>query len=309
VTCPTTIYSPLPDQKSKAKKTIMTTSLPNNFTLTLSCDDKPGIVAATATELAAMGGNIVESSQFWDRVSNRFFMRISFGAGEDISRRDIEKALKSTIDRFEMRTNLVDVSEIPKILIMVSKFDHAMLHLLYQIKVGWLQADVIGIVSNHADAEKIAAQEDIPFHHMVVTPDNKEKQEEKLLDIVRSTGTDLIILARYMQILSDDFSTKMFGKVINIHHSFLPSFKGAKPYHQAHARGVKLIGATAHYVSPDLDEGPIIEQETTRITHALSADELVATGRDIESRVLARAVKLHLEQRVMLNGQKTIVFA
>ena len=286
-----------------------TLNITNTFTLTLSCDDKPGIVAATTTELAAIGGNIIESSQFWDQITNRFFMRIFFSASEDTSHRDIEKATKPTVDRFEMRTNLVDGSEVPKILIMVSKFDHAMLHLLYQIKVGWLQADVVGIISNHADAEKIAAQEGIPFHHMVVTPDSKKEQEEKLVEIVRATGTDLIVLARYMQILSDEFSTIMFGKVINIHHSFLPSFKGAKPYHQAHERGVKLIGATAHYVSPDLDEGPIIEQETIRITHALSADELVATGRDIESRVLARAVKLHVEQRVMLNGQTTIVFA
>ena len=282
---------------------------PATLTLTLSCDDKPGIVAATTTELAALGSNIVESSQFWDQSTNRFFMRISFTVAEGTSLRDVEKALKPTVDRFEMRTNLVDGTEVPKILIMVSKFDHAMLHLLYQIKVGWLQADVVGIVSNHIDAKKIADQEGVPFHHMKVTPDTKAAQEEKLLEIVRSTGTDLIVLARYMQILSDDLSTKMFGKVINIHHSFLPSFKGAKPYHQAYERGVKLIGATAHYVSPDLDEGPIIEQETTRISHAFSADEMVATGRDIESRVLARAVKLHLEQRVMLNGQKTIVFS
>jgi formyltetrahydrofolate deformylase len=285
------------------------TNTPNEFTLTLSCDDKPGIVAATATELAAIGGNIIESSQFWDKSTNRFFMRISFSASDDTTHRRIEKSLKSVIDRFEMRTDLVSLAEVPKILIMVSKFDHALLHLLYQIKVGWLKANVIGIVSNHADAGKIAAQENIPFHHMSVSADNKVEQEEKLLEIIRSTETDLVVLARYMQILSDKLSTQMFGKVINIHHSFLPSFKGAKPYHQAHERGVKLIGATAHYVSPDLDEGPIIEQETSRITHALSADELVATGRDIESRVLARAVKLHLEQRVMLNGHKTIVFS
>jgi formyltetrahydrofolate deformylase len=197
----------------------------------------------------------------------------------------------------------------PKILIMVSKFDHAMLHLLYQIRVGWLQAEVVGIVSNHVDAAKLAEQENIPFHHMKITTETKAQQEMNLLDIVRSTGAELVVLARYMQILSDSLSTQLFGKVINIHHSFLPSFKGSKPYHQAHDRGVKLIGATAHYVSPDLDEGPIIEQETARITHALNADELVATGREIESRVLARAVKLHLESRVMLNGHKTIVFA
>jgi formyltetrahydrofolate deformylase len=284
-------------------------TLASQYTLSLSCDDKPGIVAATTTELAAMGGNIIESSQFWDQDSNRFFMRIAFTAGKDTSSLLIEKALKPVVDRFEMRTRLVDDAQMPKILIMVSKFDHALLHLLYQIKVGWLRAEVSGIVSNHADAARIAEQEGITFHHLPVTPDTKAAQEEVLLELVRSTGTDLVVLARYMQVLSDKLSTQLFGKVINIHHSFLPSFKGAKPYHQAYDRGVKLIGATAHYVSPDLDEGPIIEQETGRINHAHSANELVATGRDIESRVLAHAVKLHMESRVMLNGHRTVVFS
>lgn len=279
------------------------------YTLTLSCEDKPGIVAATTNELAAAGANIVESNQFWDQVSNRFFMRIAFATKDGSSRDGLEKSLRPVVDRFEMRTLLTDQAQRPKILILVSKFDHAMLHLLYQIKVGWLDAEVAGIVSNHPDAEKIAVQEGLPFHHLPVTKETKAEQEEKLMEIVRATGADLVILARYMQVLSDKFSTQLFGKIINIHHSFLPSFKGAKPYHQAFDRGVKLIGATAHYVTPDLDEGPIIEQEASRITHALSADELVATGRDIESRVLARAVKLHLESRVMLNGSKTVVFA
>ncbi len=278
------------------------------YTLTLSCEDKPGIVAATTNELAAAGANIVESNQFWDQVSNRFFMRIAFATKDGSNRDSLEKSLRPVVDRFEMRTYLADQAVRPKILILVSKFDHAMLHLLYQIKVGWLDAEVAGIVSNHPDAETIAKQEGLPFHHLPVTKETKAEQEEKLLEIVRDTGADLVILARYMQVLSDKFSTQLFGKIINIHHSFLPSFKGAKPYHQAFDRGVKLIGATAHYVTPDLDEGPIIEQEASRITHALNAEELVATGRDIESRVLARAVKLHLESRVMLNGSKTVVF-
>jgi formyltetrahydrofolate deformylase len=192
---------------------------------------------------------------------------------------------------------------------MVSKFDHAMLHLLYQIRVGWLNAEVVAIVSNHEDSRETAESAGIPYHSWGVNKDNKAEQEARLIDLVRETQADLVVLARYMQVLSDNLSNRLFGKIINIHHSFLPSFKGAKPYHQAFERGVKLIGATAHYVTPDLDEGPIIEQETERVTHSMSAEDFVATGRDIESRVLARAVKMHLENRVMLNGHKTVVFA
>ncbi len=192
---------------------------------------------------------------------------------------------------------------------MVSKFDHAMLHLLYQIRVGWLNAEVVAIVSNHEDSRETAESAGIPYHCWGVNKDNKAEQEARLIDLVRETQADLVVLARYMQVLSDNLSNRLFGKIINIHHSFLPSFKGAKPYHQAFERGVKLIGATAHYVTPDLDEGPIIEQETERVTHSMSAEDFVATGRDIESRVLARAVKMHLEHRVMLNGHKTVVFA
>jgi formyltetrahydrofolate deformylase len=192
---------------------------------------------------------------------------------------------------------------------MVSKFDHAMLHLLYQIRVGWLEAEVVAIVSNHEDSREEATRAGVPYHCWTVTPDTKAEQEARLMALVEETGAELVVLARYMQVLSDGFSRSMFGRIINIHHSFLPSFKGAKPYHQAHERGVKLIGATAHYVTPDLDEGPIIEQETERVSHAMSAHDLIAVGRDIESRVLARAVKLHLENRVMLSGARTIVFS
>ncbi|GAB4351561.1 MAG: formyltetrahydrofolate deformylase [Oricola sp.] len=281
----------------------------NQFVVTLTCEDKPGIVAAVTTELAAIGANIAESNQFWDRQTNRFFLRIAFTSPERVDRGAIERALKPASDRFSMKMSIDDLARRPKIIIMVSKFDHAMLHLLYQIRVGWLNADVVAIVSNHEDSRQTAEIEGIPFHCWKVTKENKAEQEEKLLQLVKETGAELVILARYMQVLSNDLSNRLFGMVINIHHSFLPSFKGAKPYHQAHERGVKLIGATAHYVTPDLDEGPIIEQETERVSHAMTADDFVAAGRDIESRVLARAVKMHLERRVMLNGHKTVVFA
>jgi formyltetrahydrofolate deformylase len=278
------------------------------YVLTLSCADRPGIVAAVTTELAALGGNIAESNQFWDRQTGQFFMRIAFTMPTGTGRESIERALKPAFERFGMKTAIVDQARKPRMVIMVSKFDHTLLHLLYQIRVGWLDAEVAAIVSNHADAERIAKAEDIPFHLWPVTRENKASQEAKVIALVKETDADLVVLARYMQVLSDNLSNRLFGKAINIHHSFLPSFKGAKPYHQAHERGVKLIGATAHYVTAALDEGPIIEQETARVTHSMSPDDLIAAGRDIESRVLARAVKLHLESRVMLNGHKTVVF-
>ena len=279
-----------------------------SFVLTLSCADRPGIVAAITTELAALGANIAESNQFWDRETDRFFMRLAFTTPDGVGRDTIERALKSPVERFSMKTSLSDDARRKRVVIMVSKFDHTLLHLLYQIRVGWLDAEVAAIISNHDDTRKIAEDAGIPFHLLPVTRDTKAEQEEQVLALVKQSGADLVVLARYMQVLSDNLSTRLFGQVINIHHSFLPSFKGAKPYHQAHERGVKIIGATAHYVTPDLDEGPIIEQETARVTHAMSPDDLVAAGRDIESRVLARAVKLHLENRVMLNGKKTVVF-
>ena len=281
---------------------------PHPYVLTLSCEDKPGIVAAITTELAGLGANIAESNQFWDRQTGRFFMRIAYAAPEGVTRAELERAIGPAVERFQMKTSFADAAIRPKMLVLVSKFDHALLHLLYQIKVGWLDADVAAIVSNHEDSRRTADYEGVPYHYWPVTPTSKAEQEEKILGLVKETGADLVVLARYMQVLSDKLSTRLYGRIINIHHSFLPSFKGAKPYHQAHERGVKLIGATAHYVTPDLDEGPIIEQETTRVTHAMTADDLVAAGRDVESRVLARAVKYHLENRVMLNGRKTVVF-
>ena len=278
------------------------------FIFTLSCADRPGIVAAVTTELAGLGCNIAESNQFWDQETGTFFMRLAFTAPDGVDRDAVERGVKPAVERFGMRTTLAEAAKKKKVLVMVSKFDHALLHLLYQIKVGWLDAEVAAIVSNHEDSRRTADFEGIPYHVLPVDKANTAAQEDAVIELFHQTGADLVVLARYMQILSDRFATRLYGQIINIHHSFLPSFKGAKPYHQAHERGVKIIGATAHYVTPELDEGPIIEQETARVTHAMSPDDLIAAGRDIESRVLARAVKLHLENRVMLNGRKTVVF-
>lgn len=280
----------------------------NSYILRIACDDQPGIVATVTSALASRGANIIESNQFWDRHTNQFFLRVGISVPAEIDKDSIVLTLNPSVDRFNMKLKVDVVSRRPKIIIMVSKFDHAMLHLLYQIKVGWLDAEVAAIVSNHEDARKVAEQEGIPFHYMPVNKDNKTEQEAKLADLIKQTNSELVVLARYMQVLTNELSSQFYGMIINIHHSFLPSFKGAKPYHQAYDRGVKLIGATAHYVTPDLDEGPIIEQETERVNHAMSADDFVATGRDIEARVLARAVKYHLEGRVMLNNHRTVVF-
>ncbi|SCB40304.1 formyltetrahydrofolate deformylase [Rhizobium hainanense] len=286
-----------------------TSSARVNYVLALSCQDMPGIVSAVTAELAALGANISDSNQFWDRYSNSFFMRIAFSAPLGVTEEVVRRSLKSPIERYSMKLELNDAARKPRVIIMVSKFDHALLHLLYQIRVGWLNADVAAIVSNHQDCREAAEREGIPFHYLPVSKETKVQQEEKLLKLISETQSDLIVLARYMQVLSTELSSRLFGKIINIHHSFLPSFKGAKPYHQAFERGVKQIGATAHYVTPDLDEGPIIEQQVERVHHAMSVEDLVATGRDIESRALAWAVKMHLETRVMRNGLKTVVFA
>lgn len=279
-----------------------------NWVLTLYCQDKPRIVATVTTAIADIGGNIGESAQFWDRTTNRFFMRIAFLTPESVDRKTVETVLSPVFARFEMNPVLTDADVKPRIIIMVSKFDHCLQQLLYDIKLGWLKAEVAAIVSNHEESRPTAEALGIPYYAWPVNRENKAAQEQKLYDLYIETKADLVVLARYMQILSNDLASKLYGHVINIHHSFLPSFKGAKPYHQAFERGVKLIGATGHYATPDLDEGPIIEQETQRVTHALSAEDLVAIGRDIESRVLARAVKYHLERRVIINGLKTVVF-
>jgi formyltetrahydrofolate deformylase len=278
------------------------------FILTLTSAPLPGIIAAVSTAIAELGGNIAETHQHWDRPTDRFFLRVAFVGPDGLDVAAVERALAPAVERFGLDLQVTDATRPPKIIAMVSKFDHALLHLLYQIRVGWLRAEVAAIVSNHADARRIADHEGIRFVHLPVTPETKPAQEAALLALVEETGAETVILARYMQVLSDDLSRKLSGRAINIHHSFLPAFKGANPYKQAYTRGVKLIGATSHYVTSDLDEGPIIEQDVARVSHADTAEDLVAIGRDTEARVLARAVKNHLERRVLLCGSRTVVF-
>jgi formyltetrahydrofolate deformylase len=281
---------------------------PVRLVLNLSCDDKPGIVAGIAGTLANSGCNILDSAQFGDPETGLFFMRVEFVAPAGVTREDVAAALKSVATRFDMDWAVYDATDLLPILVMVSKFDHCLLDLIYRQRMGALPVKIVAVVSNHLDAKPIADMNAIPFHHVPVTRDTKAEAEARMLEIFDETGAELVVLARYMQVLSEDLSTRLSGRIINIHHSFLPAFKGAKPYHQAHARGVKLIGATGHYVTSDLDEGPIIEQDAEPVSHAHSANELVAIGRDIEARVLARAVKVHAERRVFLNGVKTVVF-
>ena len=279
-------------------------------TLSLSCQDRPGLVADVAGFIAAEGANIVEAQQFDDRSNNRFFMRVLFELGEAPPQQDeLRQRFAPLAQERGMTWKLREPGHRQRVLMMVSKFDHCLGNLLYRMRIGELPMDVVGIVSNHPrTAMHVSMIGDIPFHYLPVTAETKPQQEAAVKWIVEETQTDLIVLARYMQILSDDMSTYVSGRCINIHHSFLPGFKGAKPYHQAHARGVKMIGATAHYVTGDLDEGPIIAQDVEDITHADTPDDLVRKGRDIERRVLAAAVAYHLEDRVLINGSKTVVF-
>lgn len=278
------------------------------FVLTATCQSKRGIVAALSGFLSEMGCNIVDSSQFDDLSTGRFFIRTSFVSEEGATADDLTKALALITEKFAMEAELHIHTQRMKVLLMVSRFGHCLNDLLYRWRIGALPIDIVGVVSNHFDYQKVVVNHDIPFHHIKVTKENKPKAEAQIVDLVEQTGTELIVLARYMQVLSDAMCQQMSGKIINIHHSFLPSFKGANPYKQAYERGVKLIGATAHYVTADLDEGPIIEQDTARITHAQSADDYVSIGRDVESQVLARAIHAHIHHRVFLNGNRTIVF-
>jgi formyltetrahydrofolate deformylase len=283
--------------------------LDHRHVLTLSCPDRPGLVAGMARLLADNGGNIMESQQFNDKESDRFFMRVVFEMGEGTSIDGFRTAISVYALECEMDWRLRPVGESRKVLLMVSKFDHCLGDLLYRVRIGEIPMEVVGIICNHPrDALKISLLGDIPFHHLPVTKDTKPQQEAQIKEIVTATGAELVVLARYMQILSDDLSAFLSGRCINIHHSFLPGFKGAKPYHQAHARGVKMIGATAHYVTEDLDEGPIIHQDVEAISHADTPEDLVRKGRDIERRVLAQAVHWHLQDRVFVNGTKTVVF-
>lgn len=278
--------------------------------LVLSCPDRPGIVSAVSSRLFEAGCNILDAQQFDDTETGRFFMRVVFDRVEQtLTESEIAASIAELSDQLAMRFTLRQSSTRKRVMLLVSKFDHCLADLLYRWRIGELPMELTAVVSNH-DREHLASTDlgQVPFYHFPVTKQTKMEQEARVWELVQQTQTDLVVLARYMQILSDGFSAKLPGRCINIHHSFLPGFKGAKPYHQAHERGVKLIGATAHYVTSDLDEGPIIEQDVERISHRDTPEDLVRKGRDIERRVLARAVRHHLEDRVVLNGRKTVVF-
>ena len=277
-------------------------------TLTLQCEDRPGLVADVAGFLARHGGNITDAQQFNDTLNKRFFMRVEYELPE-AAVETMREAFPAIAEPSGMQWKIQRRSTRQKVLLMVSKFDHCLGDLLYRWRIGELDMDVVGIIGNHPEATLATPLiGDIPFHHLPVTADSKPQQETRIKAIVTQTGADLIVLARYMQILSDDLAAFLSGRCINIHHSFLPGFKGAKPYHQAHERGVKMIGATAHYVTADLDEGPIIHQDVEAISHADTPEDLVRKGRDIERRVLATAVQHHLQGRVFLNDSRTVVF-
>ncbi|MGL6160168.1 formyltetrahydrofolate deformylase [Microbulbifer sp.] len=278
--------------------------------LTITCNDRPGIVSEVTTNLFNVGANILELQQFDDPASERFFMRLVFALdNEQYESGAVEEVLRAPAEQFGFDWKLRPQDQRKKVVIMVSKQDHCLGDLLYRARIGELPMDVAAIISNHPkEALKVSMIGDIPYHHLPVTPDTKPHQESQIKQVVDQTGAELVILARYMQILSDDLSAYLRGRCVNIHHSSLPGFKGAKPYHQAYERGVKLIGATAHLVTADLDEGPIIEQDMEYITHTDLPADLVRKGRDIERRVLARAVTHLLQDRVFLNGAKTVVF-
>jgi formyltetrahydrofolate deformylase len=267
-----------------------------------------GIVAAVSAFLLEHQCNITESAQFGDEQTQRYFMRVGFDAAASSSIAALQQAFTPIGERFSMQWAIYDMAVKQRVLIMVSKFGHCLNDLLYRYRVGALPIEIPAIVSNHGDFSRLAADHDIPFHHLPVSAEDKPGREQQLLEIVAGTRCDLVVLARYMQILSPGLCARLEGRAINIHHSFLPSFQGARPYQQAHDRGVKLIGATAHYVTPELDEGPIIEQDVARVDHAVSTEECVSVGRDVECAVLARAVKWHVEHRILLNGRRTVVF-
>ncbi|MBV7481819.1 formyltetrahydrofolate deformylase [Bordetella sp. BOR01] len=280
-----------------------------NFILTLACPDRRGIVHACSGFLVQRDCNIHESAQFNDQERDRFFLRMSFAAQDgSLTAAALHEAFQPIADDFAMEWDIVDAGTRPATVVMVSRLGHCLHDLLLRWRTGLLPVDIRAVVSNHRDFYQLVASYDIPFHHVPVRADNKAEAEVELLRILEQEQAELVVLARYMQVLSDETSRRLHGRAINIHHSFLPGFKGAKPYYQAHDRGVKLIGATAHYVTADLDEGPIIEQGVERADHAMSPEALTALGRDVESVVLARAVKWHAERRVLLNGNRTVVF-
>jgi len=278
------------------------------YILTLSCPDRTGIVHAVSGWLLQQRGNIIDSQQFGDEETRRFFLRVHFSLPEAQDLQGLRASFKTVADPFGMEANLYDNDRRSRVLLLVSRQGHCLNDLLFRTHTGQLPIDIVGVVSNHRDFESLSRSYGLPFHHLPVTPETRAAQEAGILDLARREAVDLVVLARYMQILSDDLCRALAGRAINIHHSFLPSFKGARPYHQAHARGVKIIGATAHYVTADLDEGPIIEQNIERVHHGMSAGELARVGSDVESLVLARAVRWHVEHRILLNGQRTVVF-
>jgi len=278
------------------------------FILTVTCPARRGIVAAIAGFLTQNGCNITDSSQFDDSNAGRFFMRISFVSEEGADLPVLRNGFAQVAGTFAMDWAIHDQSQRIKVVIMVSRFGHCLNDLLYRWRIGAMPIEIVGVISNHLDYQKVVVNHDIPFHYIRVAKNNKPEAEARQMQIIEDTGAELVVLARYMQVLSDEMCRRMSGRIINIHHSFLPSFKGAHPYRQAFERGVKLIGATSHYVTADLDEGPIIEQDIVRVTHAQSPDDYVSLGRDVESQVLARAVHAHIHRRVFLNGDKTIVF-
>ena len=278
-----------------------------SYILTLSCPDRPGIVHAVSGFLLERGGNIEEAAQYSDLATGLFFMRVRFVC-DQATEAVLREQLAQLAPGFDMRWDLHASGQAMPCVIMVSKEGHCLNDLLFRCKSGLLGVDVRAIISNHRDFYQLAASYNVPFHHIPVTAATKAQGEAKQFEIIQSEGAELVVLARYMQILSDDMCKKLAGRTINIHHSFLPSFKGAKPYYQAHDRGVKLIGATAHYVTADLDEGPIIEQDVARVDHSKTVEDLTTQGRDTEAQVLARAVKWHSEHRVLINGHKTVIF-
>jgi formyltetrahydrofolate deformylase len=280
------------------------------YVLTASCPSRMGTTAAVTGFLAARRFYIIEMQQFDDTISQRFFVRITFCTvqGEELNLAKLREEFAAVAKSEEMEWRIQDCHQRMRVLIMVSNFDHCLEDLLYRHRTGELKMDITAVVSNHVTLQPIAARHNVPFFHLPVTPATKPEQERRLLELIESTRTELVVLARYMQILSDELCSRLRGRAINIHHSFLPGFKGAKPYHQAYDRGVKLIGATAHYVTHDLDEGPIIEQMVERVDHGATPEMLVAAGRDSERRALSTAVKYATEHRVFLNGGRTVVF-
>ncbi|MEI7030564.1 formyltetrahydrofolate deformylase [Streptomyces pratensis] len=279
------------------------------YVLTLSCPDKQGIVHAVSSFLFMTGCNIEDSQQFGDHDTGLFFMRVHFSADATVTVDKLRASFAAVGEAFRMEWQIHRSAERMRVVLMVSRFGHCLNDLLFRSRTGALPVEIAAVVSNHTDFAELVASYGVPFRHLPVTKDTKPEAEARLLELVREEDVELVVLARYMQVLSDDLCKRLSGRIINIHHSFLPSFKGAKPYHQAHARGVKLIGATAHYVTADLDEGPIIEQEVERVGHGVTPDQLVAIGRDVECQALARAVKWHAERRILLNGRRTVVFA